>query len=104
MKFCSIMNNPVLREFNWNSHCAIQSDIHSNTWNYLQYYHLGYKQQFLEWHITIKAITLHKDIETEDSNLNFISVRRYACAVLAMGLCLSVTSRSSTKTAKHRIT
>ena len=42
----------------------------------------------------------------------FITTRCYASAVLAMGLCLclslcvrlSVTSRSSTKTAKHRIT
>ena len=38
----------------------------------------------------------------------FITARCYASAVLAMGLCLSVclsvTSRSSTKTAKHRIT
>jgi len=32
------------------------------------------------------------------------TARCYACAVLAMGLCLSVTSRCSTKTAKHRIT
>ena len=32
------------------------------------------------------------------------TARCYASAVLAMGLCLSVTSRSSTKTAKHRIT
>jgi len=40
----------------------------------------------------------------------FFTARCYACAVLAMGLCpclsvcLSVTNRSSTKTAKHRIT
>jgi len=32
------------------------------------------------------------------------TVRCYASAVLAMGLCPSVTSRSSTKTAKRRIT
>jgi len=32
------------------------------------------------------------------------TTQRYASAVLAMGLCLSVTSRSSTKTAKRRIT
>ena len=32
------------------------------------------------------------------------AARCYASAVLAMGLCLSVTSRSSTKMAEHRIT
>ena len=42
--------------------------------------------------------------------LSVFTARCYASAVLAMGLCLpvcvclSVTSRSSTKTAKHRIT
>ena len=34
----------------------------------------------------------------------FFTARCCASAVLAMGLCLSVTSRSSTKTAKQRIT
>jgi len=32
------------------------------------------------------------------------TARRYASAVYAMALCLSVTSQCSTKTAKHRIT
>jgi len=34
----------------------------------------------------------------------FLTARCYACAVLAMGLCLSVTSQSSIKMAKLRIT
>ena len=37
-------------------------------------------------------------------DLRFITARCYASAVLAMALCLSVTSRCSTKTAKRRIT
>ena len=37
-------------------------------------------------------------------HVQIFTVRCYASAVLAMGLCLSVTSRSSTKMAKQRIT
>jgi len=36
--------------------------------------------------------------------ITVFTARCYASAVLAMALCLSVTSRSSTKTAKRRIT
>ena len=47
-------------------------------------------------------------IETERLDHTVFTARCYASAVLAMGLCLSVrqsvTSRSSTKTAKQRIT
>jgi len=40
------------------------------------------------------------------AGVELVAARCYATAVLAMGLCLclSVTSRSSTKTAKNRIT
>ena len=60
-------------------------------------------------HKSIKVFPLAMMSTTCVSSLTgFISARCYASAVLAMGLCLSVclsvTSRSSTKTAKHRIT
>ena len=43
-------------------------------------------------------------IERFYRSVPFITAWCYAYAVLAMGLCLSVTSRCSTKTAKHMIT
>jgi len=41
---------------------------------------------------------------TTFTSMLFFTARCYASAVLAMALCPSVTSRSSTKTAKRRIT
>jgi len=50
----------------------------------------------------------HKSLPAKPAHdqLSVFTARCYASAVLAMGLCLSVsvTSRSSTKTAKRRIT
>ena len=50
------------------------------------------------------ANSQHISVSCDNSHL--ITVRCYACVVLAMGLCLcaSVTSRCFTKTAKHLIT
>ena len=57
---------------------------------------------------TLKWISYAKFTAYNRMNIVFITARCYASAVLAMGLCLSVclsvTSRSSTKTAKQRIT
>ena len=47
---------------------------------------------------------LQTDNHASTPPLSFFTARCYASAVLAMGLCLSVTSRCSTKSAKRRIT
>ena len=55
-----------------------------------------------------KCSSYYTELDPEIFPIVVFTARSYACAVLAMGLCLSVylsdTSRSSTKTAKRRIT
>jgi len=51
----------------------------------------------------LSQILLFQQVQKIAASLVF-TARCYASAVLAVGLCLSVTSRSSAKTAKQRIT
>ena len=55
----------------------------------------------------VQLMSLHPKTPSSLASFKFrlvFTARCYASVVLAMALCLSVTSRSSTKTAKRRIT
>jgi len=64
----------------------------------------------ISWTICKQSARSSRQITMPTPHHSFFTTRCYASAVLAMGpcpsvcLCLTVTSRSSTKTAKRRIT
>jgi len=71
-----------------------------------------YTTFFLQLCSSLQDFDWHSASRRPSAVAEFLTARCYASAVLAMGLCpsvsvsvrLSVTSRSSTETAKHRIT
>ena len=101
---------PTFITFSWDVKISLLVDLKPGVWIISKCFFCCRKKVVWTWQATCTGYLLQEQAVLSSTARTLFTARCYASAVLAMGLCpsvsvcLSITSRCSTKTAKRRIT